>query len=298
MHSLQTLPPLDALAAVIAAWRTGSFTAAAESLDITHGAVSRRVQAVEHWLGTSLFERHGRGVRVTPAGQRFIAQVEQALAAIHESADRWRPRRDLPVVRLSVVPSFARLWLMQRLPELQGSPPACRIELQIEHRVADLAADQSDVAIRYGRGRWRGVDSRLLFPERLFPVAAPALAADLGRNPKPARLAELPLLHDSDTGQWRAWLRAQDITFRAKAADRRFEDYDLVLAAARAGLGVALLRSPLVDEVLDDGRLVRIARPAIRNAAGHRLVMLPGESRAPVLQLVGRLLTMSAALRR
>lgn len=298
MHSSQALPPFEALAAVIAARRTGSFTAAAESLDITHGAVSRRVQAVEHWLGTPLFERHGRGVRVTPAGQRFVAQVEQALETIRESADRWRPRRDLPVVRLSVVPSFARLWLMPRLPELQGSPPVCRIDLQVEHRVADLAAGQSDVAIRYGRGRWRGVDSRLLFGERLFPVAAPALVADLGQSPKAARIAQLPLLHDSDSSQWRAWLRARGVAFRAKAADRRFEDYDLVLAAARAGLGVALLRSPLVDDALDDGRLVRIARPAMPNVAGHHLVTLSGESRAPVLHLAGRLLTTTAALRR
>ena len=107
MHSSPDLPPLEGLTAVIAAHRGGSFTAAAESLNLTHGAVSRRVQAVERWLGTPLFERHGRGVRVTPAGQRFVAQVEQSLDAIRESADRWRPRRDLPTVRLSVVPSFA-----------------------------------------------------------------------------------------------------------------------------------------------------------------------------------------------
>ncbi|WP_407352369.1 LysR substrate-binding domain-containing protein [Luteimonas sp. R10] len=298
MHNLQSLPPLEALAAVIAAQRFGSFTAAAESLDLTHGAVSRRVQAVEHWLGTPLFERHGRGVRITPAGQRFVAQVERALASIRESADRWRPRRDLPVVRLSVVPSFARLWLIPRLPELQGVPPVCRIELQIEHRVADLGAGQSDLAVRYGRGRWRGVESRLLFSERLYPVAAPALAAEIGPAAGAARIAELPLLHDSDTAQWRAWMRACSVTFRTKAADRRFEDYDLVLAAARAGLGVALLRAPLVDDALADGSLVRVARPEIRNTAGHYLVCAPGEARVPVTRLAARLLTATAGLRR
>lgn len=297
MHS-PTLPPLEALAAVIAAGHTGSFTAAAESLDLTHGAVSRRVQAVEHWLGTPLFERHGRGVRVTPAGQRFLAQVEQALASIHESADRWRPRRDLPVLRLSVVPSFARLWLMPRLSELQGTPPRCRIELQIEHRVADLRGGQADLAIRYGRGRWRGVESRLLFGEHLFPVAAPGFAAELGVNPRPARIAQASLLHDSDTSQWRAWLRAQGAGFRLKAADRRFEDYDLVLAAARAGLGIALLRSPLGEEGLMDGSLVRIARPAIRNTASHYLVTAPGDAREAVTAIARTLLAMTTGLRR
>lgn len=298
MHSSQTLPPLDGLTAVVAAHRTGSFTAAAEALELTHGAVSRRVQAVERWLGTPLFERHGRGVRATPAGQRFVAQVEQALGSIRESADRWRPRRELPTVRISVVPSFARLWLLPRLPELQESPAQRRIELQIEHRVADLAAGQSDLAVRYGRGQWRGARAQLLFAEQLFPVAAPDIAASLGAHAKPARLAEMPLLHDSDTSQWRAWLDEHGARFRAKAADRRFEDYDLVLAAAQAGLGVALLRSPLADQALAQGRLVRVSRHAIGNVAGHYVVSAAGEDRGAVLRTAELLLATTAALRR
>lgn len=298
MHSPSNLPPLEALAAAVAAAHAGSFTAAAESLSITHGAVSRRVQAVEHWLGTPLFERHGRGVRVTPAGQRFVAQVEQALASIRESADRWRPRRDLPVVRMSLVPTFARLWLLPRLQELQGVPPRRRIELLLDHRVADLAGGDADLAVRYGRGRWRGVASRLLITETLHPVAAPDVAAALGSRPAPERLASLPLLHDSDTSQWRAWLRAQGMAFRAKAADRRFEDYDLVLAAAQAGLGIALLRSPVADDALAGGRLVRVSRAAIDNDSGHYLVTAPDESRDAVLESAARLLEMTAHMRR
>lgn len=297
MHS-SSLPPLDGLTAVIAAHRTGSFTAAAESLELTHGAVSRRVQAVERWLGTPLFERHGRGVRATPAGQRFVAQVEQALGAIRESADRWRPRRELPTIRISVVPSFARLWLLPRLSALQESPARRRIEVSIEHRVADLGAGQSDLSVRYGKGPWRGVRAQLLFAEQLYPVASPELAAGLGANAKPVRLAEHPLLHDSDTSQWRDWLGAQGVRFRAKSADRRFEDYDLVLTAAQAGLGIALLRSPLADDVVASGRLVRIAKSAIRNAAGHHLAMAAAEDRESVHQVADKLLAMTAGLRR
>ncbi len=296
MHS--SLPPLDGLTAVIAAHRTGSFTAAAESLELTHGAVSRRVQAVERWLGTPLFERHGRGVRATPAGQRFVAQVEQALGAIRESADRWRPRRELPTIRISVVPSFARLWLLPRLSALQESPAQRRIELAIEHRVADLAAGQSDLSVRYGKGQWRGVRAQLLFAEQLYPVASPDLAARLGAHAKSARLAEHALLHDSDTSQWRDWLAAQGVRFRAKSADRRFEDYDLVLTAAQAGLGIALLRSPLADDAIASGRLVRVAKAAIRNVAGHYLAMAAAEDRESVHEVADKLLAMTAALRR
>ncbi|MEH6415980.1 LysR substrate-binding domain-containing protein [Pseudomonas sp. CGJS7] len=298
MHSSKSLPPLEGLNAVIAARDTGSFTAAAERLGLTHGAISRRVHAVEHWLGTQVFERHGRGVRVTPAGQRFIAQVEQALGAISDSADRWRPRREVPVVRLSVVPSFARLWLLPRMRELQGYPAQRRVELSIEHRLADFAGGEVDLAVRYGKGQWREVSSRLLFKEQLIPIAAPELAAELGRQPSATRLAEAPLLHDSDTSQWRAWLKAQGAAYRGKAADRRFEDYDLVIAAAKAGLGVALLRSPLADEAMAGGQLLRLSKAALTNPWSHHLVMRAGEDRPMVLEAAMALLSLSAPLRR
>jgi LysR family transcriptional regulator, glycine cleavage system transcriptional activator len=296
-HSLQNLPPIEGLAAVIEAHRGGSFSAAAAALEVTHGAISRRVQAVEHWLGTPLFERHGRGVRPTPAGQRFIAEIGQALSSIRDSADRWRPRQELPVVRISVVPSFARLWLLPRLPQLQGVPPRVRIELLLDHRVAELGEGGADLAVRYGRGRWPGVDATLLFGERLFPVAAPALARRLGTQVSAAQLARESLLHDSDTSQWRAWLAHAGLRYRTKSADRRFEDYDLVLAAAEAGLGVALLRFPLADDRVRAGALVRVSPLAIPNAAGHYLAARRDQP-SPAQQTVAEeLIALTAHLR-
>lgn len=297
MHSSTSLPPLDGIVAVIAAYRTGSFSAAAEMLGITHGAVSRRVQAVEHWLATVLFERRARGVQVTPAGQRFIATAEQALATIRNSADRWRPPREQPIVRLSVVPSFARLWLMPRMTLLQGVPADVRVELQLEHRAMDLNAEEADLAVRYGSGTWKGVRARLLFAERLFPVAAASFAGQLGTNAKPERIAQLPLLHDSDTRQWRAWLSATGSRFRGQAHDRRFEDYDLVLAACSAGLGIALLRTPLADTYMSGARLVPVSKRSIPNTHGHYLAMRTEESSDSVLKVAQRLESCAAQLR-
>lgn len=280
-YSSGHLPPLDCLVAVLEASRAGSFSATAEALGVTHAAISRRVHVVEHWLGTALFERHGRGVRPTPAGQRFVAEVEAALAGIRESAERWKPRAELPTVRISVLPSFARLWLLPRLAVLQGTPARVRIELVLEHRLADLGEGGVDLAIRYGRGRSTpGGDSRLLLRETLFPVAAPRLAAQLGTHPGPARIAALPLLHDSDASQWRSWLADGGHRLRPKSSDRRFEDYDLVLVAACAGLGVALLRSPLADAWLGDGRLTRIYGGALPNPMAHHLVSARGGASA------------------
>lgn len=283
------LPPLDGLTAVLAAIRAGSFTAAAEELGLTHGAVSRRIQSVERWLGTPLFERHARGVRATPAGQRFAREVEQALATISQSAERWRPRRELETARISVVPSFAKLWLLPRLRTLQGTPPEVRIELSIEHRLASLEGREVDLAIRYGAGSWPGLRTHLLMRETLFPVAAADIAERLGRRATAERIVHEPLLHDSDTAQWRAWLTSCGLRYRPRASDRRFEDYDLVLAAAEAGLGIALMRAPLAQPALESGHLVRLSGHAIDNPASHWIVMRAEEDRSTILRLVERM---------
>lgn len=271
---------------MIAAAEAGSFTGAAEMLNVTHGSISRRIAALEAWLGTSLFERHGRGVRLTPAGQRFATEARRSLSALTRSAQQWRPRRGRPTVRLSVVPSFGRLWLLPRLARLERGD--MHVEVVMEHRSTDLDAREADVAVRYGRGRWEGLDARPLFAETLRPAAAPVLAS-LGANASPEALIQLPLLHDSDTSHWRDWLIGAGVRYQPRWQDRRFEDYDTVLAAAEAGLGVALLREPLSSDWVETGRLAYMSDRAIPNPAAHFVCLRVGEQRAAVLEVADRL---------
>jgi LysR family transcriptional regulator, glycine cleavage system transcriptional activator len=292
MHSLEPLPPLDGLNAMLAAAEAGSFTAAADMLQITHGSVSRRIAALESWLGTTLFERHGRGVRLTPAGQRFAAEARQALGMLSRSADQWRPRRGRPTVRLAVVPAFARLWLLPRLAGLERGD--IHIDVAMDHRPIDLHAQEADLVIRYGRGSWEGLDSQLLFRETLRPAAAPALAAELGEDAGADALLGQQLLHDSDMAHWRAWLAAAGVRYRPRWQDRRFEDYDTVLTAAEAGLGVALLRTPLADAAVTAGRLAYVSPRAEPNPAAHFVGMRTGESRSAVIELARRLLALNS----
>lgn len=292
MHSFDALPPLDGLNAMLAAAEAGSFTAAADMLGITHGSVSRRIAALETWLGTSLFERHGRGVRLTPAGQRFAAEARQALGLLSRSADQWRPRRGKPTVRLAVVPAFARLWLLPRLAQLERGD--IHVEVSMDHRPSDLNAQEADVVIRYGRGLWEGLDSQLLFRETLRPAAAPALAGELGADADAAALLGRPLLHDSDMAQWRGWLGGAGVRYRPRWQDRRFEDYDTVLTAAEAGLGVALLRTPLADAAVAAGRLAYVSPRAEPNPAAHFVGMRSGEGRTAVLEVARRLLALNS----
>ncbi|MEN2471519.1 LysR substrate-binding domain-containing protein [Burkholderia sp. GS2Y] len=290
-------PPLASLETVCTVARQGSFLAAADVSGVTHGAISRRVAAVENWLGMALFERHARGVRLTPDGQRFVGRIEQAFAIIDSAADQWRSPRTPRLVRMSVVPAFAQLWLFERQGVLESEAPALRIDLHIDLRNVDIAGGEADLSVRYGRGNWRQLETSAFMPERLYPIAHPRLAAQLARERRrhgDAALLDMPLLHDSDVTGWRTWFEALGIPFKSRAQDRRFEDYNLVLAAAEAGLGVALARTPLADAYLKRSALVRVSRHEVDSLLRYHFVHAKGENRPEVLALMER---MRAALR-
>jgi DNA-binding transcriptional LysR family regulator len=291
-HTASARPPLASLETVCHVAREGSFLAAAEAAGLTHGAISRRVAAVENWLGMTLFERHARGVRLTPDGQRFVGRIEQAFGIIDSAADQWRSPRSPQLVKLSVVPAFAKLWFFERQAAFETEAPALRIQLDIDHRNADIVSGDADLAIRYGRGNWRHLEVKPFLPEKLYPVAHPALAAQLAKQRHKrgdAALLDMPLLHDSDVTGWRAWFDALDMPLKPRAQDRRFEDYTLVLAAAEAGLGVALARVPLADAYLQRSGLVRVSRHEVASPLTYYFVHAKGENRPEVLALIDRM---------
>ncbi|WP_037515001.1 LysR substrate-binding domain-containing protein [Sphingopyxis sp. LC81] len=290
-HSSYDLPPLDGLTALLAAAEEGSFSGAAAKLGLTHGSVSRRIASLEHWLGASLFERHGRGVRLTPAGLRFTHDTRQSLGRLSHSAEQWRPRRGRQTVRMSVVPSFARLWLLPHLAAIERNDT--HIDLSLDHRTMDLDAREAEIVIRYGRGTWVGVDAKRIMRESLTPVASPDLQCRTHATAAIADLLQWPLLHDSDTSQWRTFLSRAGISYRPRWQDRRFEDYDTVLAAAEAGLGIALLRQPLASDRLAHGRLISITSEHMENPAGHFACVRAGEARQAVLTLRDRIVTIA-----
>ncbi|WP_206956355.1 LysR substrate-binding domain-containing protein [Trinickia acidisoli] len=297
-HSTSSLrpssrPPLASLEAVCVVAREGSFSAAALATGVTHGAISRRIGAVENWLGYPLFERHGRGVRLTPDGQRLVSRIDQAFSIIDGASDQWRPARPPRIVKVSVTPAFAQLWLFDRLAALEAGPQPLAVALDVTYRNADVAAGEADVAVRCSRGYSPGLDSQRLFPETLYPVAAPAIAAQLSAR-KSAQLLDWPLLHDSDLTGWRTWFAAQGIALKPRPQDRRFEDYNVVLSAAQAGLGIALAREPFSNRWLARSGLVRIGRFEVGSPLAYYVLTAKREARPEVLDFVCRLMQAAA----
>lgn len=286
---ISTLPPLDSLRSFEASARLGSFSAAADTLNLTHGAISRQVAKLEHWLGVRLFERRARGVALTPDGQRLFQRTTEAFALIAASSDRWIEARGASVVRLTSIPSLSGLWLMPRLSAFEQGEPLLRIELSVEHRDADLEQEGIDLAMRCGRGALPGRLCIRLFEEHCFPIASPALARQIGSG-APERLLDFPLIHDSNAGGWRAWFAAQGLDYRPRPQDRRFEDYNLVLDAAAHGLGIALARPPLTQEMLAGGRIVPVDDRTALNPVAYWLDRSHARPRPAAAELARRIM--------
>lgn len=293
MDHSSSLPSLESLQAVLAAYRSGSFSGAANELNITHGAVSRRVKAVERWAGAALFQRHGRGVRLTIEGQRLVRLTEQALEIIAGGASAKRVKREVEIVRVSVVPSFARLWLIPNLHHLEGEPPDLRLECEVTHRFSSLT--EIDVAIRYGRGMWREGVAMPLFAETLIPVASPQLARFLGVSPAPDTLLQYPLIHDTHPDFWHIWLNDHGHNYRLRPQDRSFSDYDLALQAAAQGHGLAMMRHPYGSLFLENGSLVKLSDHVVLNPMQFYAVTRTGPRRKSVHRLIERLSAISVS---
>ncbi|SFK05255.1 DNA-binding transcriptional regulator, LysR family [Mesorhizobium albiziae] len=287
-HTSSPVLPLETLRAFEAAARTGSFSSAAEKLNVTHGAVSRQVAKLESWLGLRLFDRRARGVALTIEGQRLFQRTSEAFALIADTSDRWSEPRGAAVVRVSSIPSVSGLWLIPRLSRFEAGPTPLRIILHVDHRQTDLGDEGIDLAIRCGRGAIPGRISLKMFEEWCFPIASPGLAAKIGDGP-PARLLDHPLIHDSDASGWRAWFAAHQIDYRPRPQDRRFEDYNLVLDAATHGLGIALARPPLAEELLMAGRLASVDANTVLNPVSYWLDRPAGQPRQAAMELARRI---------
>lgn len=288
VHSSQSLPPLDTLETFSRAARLGSFSAAAKEGGITHGAVSRQISRLEHWLGVKLFARQARGVNLTPEGMRFFARAQEALTLLSDTDERWTPRRRKTTVRLSLPPSVASMWLFSRLPQLERDD--IHLDLVLEHRLAEFS-EGTDLAIRCGKGPWAGVRAIPLWSEQSFPIAAPALVNQLGPEPDTQSLLKMPILHDSNVEGWRRWLAADGIDYLPRGQDRRFEDYNIVLDACIHGVGIALARPPLSDGALASGRLVPVAERRLGYHVAFHLVRPDGALSGPAAELAKRLMT-------
>lgn len=244
---------LNGLRAAEAAARLGSLPAAAQELGVTVGAVSQHILKLERQMGRSLFDRTGRGVVARPSASPILTQLTRGLSELDRAVSQ-SFRKDVDTLVLSAAPVFAAKWLVPRLVRFNRAHPNVRVRLETSATLVDLDNEDVDIAIRVGPGGWPGVESQFLFPQDLFPVAAPALAARIWTLED---LRRAPIVRDfNSTLPWSLWLDHFGVSEDALPEGSSFADAALCLDAAIAGHGVMLAWNFLAHDALADGRLV------------------------------------------
>ena len=257
------LPSLNALAAFEAAARHLSLTRAAAELNVTPGAVSKQVKALEDQIGRPLFLRLHRALELTPEGHAVSLSLKDAFervsATIRQVSLSGSPR----AVSLGTTMAFAQLWLMPRL----GDFWTAHQDIVLDHIISDRPHEPNrngvDLRVRYGDGAFADEEATLLFGDRIMPVASPAFLAR-HRVKTAEDLSALPLLSvegvDWTWTTWADFLKAAGAPQR-RLNVRRFNSYVIALQAAQAGQGVALGWMSLVKPLIARKLLAR-ASPA------------------------------------
>ncbi|KJK14492.1 LysR family transcriptional regulator [Burkholderiaceae bacterium 16] len=270
MRSTRSLPPLVSLRAFEAAARRLSFSQAGQELFVSQSAVSHHIQKLEEDLGVALFERRARAVALTQAGQAYYAQVHAAFELLRQGTEQIRaPAGARTALTVGLLASFGTRWLAPRLPAFSAAHPGIDLQLRPDIALADVAGGEVDVAIRYGRGAWPGVDAQLVMPERLSVVCVPALIAGPDRPRKPQDLLRYPFLasHARHPFEWDAWARRFGLEL-GRAQTVRLHDYNIVVEAALAGQGMAMGRHRLIAQQLASGALVPALPGAVLDDPG------------------------------
>jgi LysR family glycine cleavage system transcriptional activator len=250
---MKRLPSMQTLRAFEAAARHENYSAAAEELGVTHGAISHRIRELEQQLGVTLFRRAGRAMTPTREAVTLLAQVREALELLERAVpgdDRAGPAR----LTVGVHPSLATRWLVPRLGRFLRSHPTATLEVRSTADLGDFLSHGVDLAIRYGAGGWPNAARERLAGEVLFPVCTPAYR-DAHRLRRPADLARCRLLRHA-WQPWAPWLRAARLKLPEPAAGLMLSDSAMLMEAAIAGEGVALARRLFAIDDLASGRLV------------------------------------------
>lgn len=253
------LPPLNALRAFEAAARLQSVSRAGDELHVTHGAISRQIRALEEQLGVSLFDKDGRGVKLTDAGLRLRDVTSESFERLRGvCADLRRQQEERPFV-LGCPGSLLARWFIPRLDRLQRELPELRLQLSASQGELDPRSAEVDATLLFADPPWPA-DMQVfeLAPERIGPVLSPRYAnhARLAAATAEALYAE-PLLHTTSRPQaWPQWAAAQGLAAERMQQGQGFEHLYYLLEAAAAGLGVAIAPQTLVADDLRAGRLV------------------------------------------
>ena len=273
--TLPRIPSTQGLQAFEALARLRSVTLASEELNVTPSAISHRIRQLETQLGLKLFARADFGL--TTDGSMYLNRVREALTALQQIPARGGAAGTTRL-RVAVTPTFSRQVLLPKLALFRHAYPEIDLVLQVAIPMSNVTAEEADIELRFGTGPFADRDAVLVLSDSVTPVCSPEYLNEAGpfsdfttrEAVTRARLIRCPL------EPWRTWFCANSIGLDEPSEGSQFNDIGLVLDAAVAGFGVALLRLRLGAAWLDDGRLIRLAPHNVPSPYHYFLCWKPG----------------------
>lgn len=250
---MRRLPPLTAIEAFVQVARLGSVKAAAEELALSSPALSRRVQALERFMGRSLFERRHQSMMLSSDGELLLARIAPALDALTLAIDATSGESEVLRLRLGVLPLFASQRLIARLPELRQRHPELHIDIDTAAHALARLGEGVDAAIVLAREIDSSLYSRRI--DRDYAVAIINRSLLEGRYPvrKVEDVGRMTIfLHRDMPEIFTAWRTAMGMPDLEPAAVDHFDSGQLMLDAAAQGLGVAFMLEGHLDGSNDD----------------------------------------------
>ena len=260
------LPTLTGLIAFEATVRNASMTLAAQELDITQPLVSQRIRALEELLGGVLIDRSRKPLAATAAGYKFYKEIQTPLSILHQSVNN--VQKDLQETKIKISISayfgFAYQWIIPRLQRLQEAFPDYLFEIHPTNSLSDMMNSNADILFHFASKVGKYQYEELLIPEVVFPVCSPAFADSLAliKGDSLTDLRNLPLLHkERDDPRWFTWQSWSEL-LSIKPSDSPimfyYNNYPLVVEAAIAGQGICLGWEGLINQYIDDGKLIEL----------------------------------------
>jgi len=279
------IPSIETLIAFETAARHLSFTRAADELALTQSAVGRQIATLEEMLGLLLFNRIKKRLSLTDAGRIYARQVRDTLARLERDTLAMMAQQGAGgTLDLAVIPTFATRWLIPRLADFNRLRPDITLNLTTRAEPFLFTDTPFDAAIHFGAPVWPGALTEYLFGEETVPICSPRLL-DGATGVEPAALAEFTLLQQSSRPEaWRQWFDAAHLHEVNAMQGPRYELFSMLVEAARAGLGVALVPRFFVSGEIASGELVVPCDRPLRSNKGYYLVFPEQKQGSAILQ--------------
>ena len=250
-------PDFINLQAFECAARHQNFSRAAEELHLTQSAVSRQIADLEQQTGLKLFERVRQRVILSEAGERLLPEVKQLLAQAERLMIGAVATGQMATsLRIATLPTFGGKWLVPRLSRFLGRHPKVAISIESRSTQFSFEEENFDLAIHFGQPTWANASSTFLCHETVLPVASPPLSTNIGEG----AFGDIPLLHLTTRPKlWSDWSQHHGISLPQAYQGLRFDQFSMLISAAVAGLGFALLPTYLIESELRSGALMPLA---------------------------------------